>query len=77
MAGPDATAHIAASTRTADDANGLCAPKASASAIGAATSFARRSAEHPFSTAATAAQCRPPRHHNGRRTPWHALTLGR
>jgi len=42
VAGPDATAHIAAGARTTDDANGLCAPKASASAIGASTSFARR-----------------------------------
>ena len=39
MAGPDATADIAASTRTTDDANGLCAPTASASAIGAAPSI--------------------------------------
>ena len=77
MAGPDATAHIAASTRTADDANGLCAPKASASAIGASTSFARRSAERPSSAAATATHCRPARHHNGCRTSWHALPLGR
>ena len=77
MAGPDATADIAAGTRTSDDANGLCAPTASASAIDAATSFARRSAERPFGAVATAARCRPPRHHKGRRTPWHALTLGR
>jgi hypothetical protein len=77
MAGPDATANIAAGTRTSDDANGLHAPTASATAIDAATSFARRSAERPFGAVATAARCRPPRQHKGRRTPWHALTLGR
>ena len=84
MAGPDAIADIAASKRTTDDANGLCAPPASASAIGrrsaidtalaigTGTSFARRSAERPFSPVATAANCRPPRHPTAavrRRTP--------
>ena len=77
MAGPDANANIAASTRTTDDANGLCAAKASVPAISASTSFARRSAERPFSAAATAAHCHQPRHHNGCRTSWHALPLGR
>ena len=77
MAGPDATANIAAGTHTSDDANGLRAPTASVSAIDAATSFARRSAERPLGAVATAAHCRPPRQHKGRGTPWHALTLGR
>jgi hypothetical protein len=77
MAGPDANANIATSTRTTDDANGLCAAKASASAIGASPSFPRRSAERASSAAATAADCRPARHYNGCRTSWHALPLGR
>jgi hypothetical protein len=77
MACPAATADIAAGTRTSDDANGLRAPAASASAINAATSFAHRSAERPFGAVATSAHCGPPRQHKGRRTPWHALTSGR